>query len=56
MQESCSGYLIRSAFEQDIDCANFFAGLLPVVGNLISNTAIFITSLSISPAVAVASG
>ena len=26
----------------------FFAGLLPVVGNLISNTAIFITGLSIS--------
>lgn len=33
----------------------FFAGLLPVIGNLISNTAIFITSLSISPAVAAAS-
>lgn len=33
----------------------FFAGLLPVIGNLISNTAIFITSLSISPAIAAAS-
>lgn len=33
----------------------FFAGLLPVIGNLISNTAIFVTSLSISPAVAMAS-
>lgn len=33
----------------------FFAGLLPVVGNLISNSAIFITSLSISPAVAATS-
>lgn len=30
----------------------FFAGLLPVIGNLISNTAIVLTSLSISPAVA----
>lgn len=33
----------------------FLAGLLPVIGNLISNTAIFMTSLSISPTVAVAS-
>jgi predicted PurR-regulated permease PerM len=33
----------------------FVAGLLPVVGNLISNTMIFIVGLSVSPGVAVAS-
>jgi predicted PurR-regulated permease PerM len=33
----------------------FVAGLLPVIGNLISNTAILIVSLSVSPAVALAS-
>ena len=33
----------------------FIAGLLPVVGNLISNTMIFIVSLAHSPAVAVSS-
>ena len=32
----------------------FIAGLLPVLGNLISNTVIFIVSLSLSPAVAIA--
>jgi predicted PurR-regulated permease PerM len=32
----------------------FIAGLLPVLGNLISNTVIFIVSLSVSPAVAIA--
>lgn len=32
----------------------FIAGLLPVLGNLISNTMVFIVSLSVSPAVAVA--
>jgi predicted PurR-regulated permease PerM len=32
----------------------FVAGLLPVLGNLISNTVIFIVSLSVSPGVAVA--
>jgi predicted PurR-regulated permease PerM len=32
----------------------FLAGLLPVVGNLISNTVIFIVSLSVSPMVAIA--
>jgi predicted PurR-regulated permease PerM len=31
----------------------FFAGLLPVVGNLISNTAIFLISLGVSPLAAV---
>lgn len=33
----------------------FFAGLLPVVGNLISNTAIVLVSLSLAPGVAAAS-
>ena len=33
----------------------FVAGLLPVVGNLISNTVIFIVSLAHSPAVAASS-
>jgi predicted PurR-regulated permease PerM len=33
----------------------FLVGLLPVVGNLISNTAILVLSLSVSPAVAIAS-
>ena len=32
----------------------FLAGLLPVLGNLISNTVIFLVSLSVSPAVAIA--
>ena len=33
----------------------FFAGLLPIVGNLISNTVIFLISLSVGPLVAVGS-
>ena len=33
----------------------FIAGLLPIVGNLISNTVIFLISLSVSPVVAVVS-
>lgn len=33
----------------------FFVGLLPIIGNLISNTVIVLISLSVSPAVAVAS-
>ena len=33
----------------------FIAGLLPVIGNLISNTAILIVSFSVSPGVALAS-
>lgn len=33
----------------------FIAGLMPVIGNLISNTAIFVVSLAVSPAVAIAS-
>src|SRR6185436_11670954 len=33
----------------------FFAGLLPVIGNLVSNTAIVILSLSVSPSVAITS-
>ena len=33
----------------------FFAGLLPIIGNLISNTVIFLISLSVSPLVAVGS-
>ena len=33
----------------------FIIGLLPVIGNLISNTAIVVLSLSVSPSVAVAS-
>jgi predicted PurR-regulated permease PerM len=33
----------------------FFAGLLPIIGNLISNTVIFLISLSVSPVTAVAS-
>lgn len=33
----------------------FVAGLLPVIGNLISNTMIVVVSLAISPAVAIAS-
>jgi predicted PurR-regulated permease PerM len=33
----------------------FFTGLLPVIGNLISNTAILIVSFSVSPGVALAS-
>jgi predicted PurR-regulated permease PerM len=33
----------------------FIAGLLPVIGNLISNTAIVVVSLSVSPALAVSS-
>jgi predicted PurR-regulated permease PerM len=33
----------------------FIAGLLPVIGNLISNTAIVVVSLSVSPVLAVSS-
>lgn len=33
----------------------FFAGLMPIIGNLISNTVIFLISLSVSPIVAVSS-
>jgi predicted PurR-regulated permease PerM len=33
----------------------FFGGLLPVVGNLVSNTAIVILSLSVSPSIAAVS-
>ena len=31
----------------------FFAGLLPIIGNLISNTVIFLISLSVSPLTAI---
>lgn len=36
-------------------CVTFFAGLIPVVGNLISNTVIVIVSLSHSPQIAIVS-
>lgn len=42
-------------FTKTLIVVTFFAGLLPVVGNLISNTFIFLVSMSMSFAVAVAS-
>ena len=42
-------------FIKTIIAVTFFAGLLPVLGNLISNTVIVVVSLSISPLVAASS-
>lgn len=42
-------------FTKALIAVTFFAGLLPIVGNLISNTVIFIVGLSVSPWLAVAS-
>lgn len=42
-------------FMKTMIAVTFFAGLLPVLGNLISNTVIVVVSLSVSPVVAVAS-
>ncbi len=46
---------IHLPFTKTLIVVTFIAGLLPVVGNLISNTLIFLVSLSFSFAVAVAS-
>lgn len=46
---------INMPFMKTLVAITFFAGLLPVVGNLISCTIIVVVSLSISPLVAVAS-
>lgn len=46
---------IQLPFVKTLIVVTFFAGLLPVVGNLISNTVIFMISMSVSFAVAVAS-
>jgi predicted PurR-regulated permease PerM len=42
-------------FTKTIIVVTFFVGLLPVVGNLFSNTIIVVVSLSVSLAVAIAS-
>ena len=46
---------IQLPFVKTLIVITFFAGLLPVVGNLISNTVIFMISMSVSFTVAVAS-
>jgi predicted PurR-regulated permease PerM len=46
---------IHLPFHKTLVAVTFFAGLLPVVGNLISNTVIVIVSMSVSPEVALAS-
>ena len=46
---------IQLPFVKTLIVVTFFAGLLPVIGNLISNTVIFMISMSVSFAVAVAS-
>ena len=46
---------IQLPFVKTLIVVTFFAGLLPVVGNLISNTVIFMISMSVSFAVAIAS-
>ena len=46
---------IHLPFAKTLIAITFFAGLLPVVGNLISNTAILLVSLSVSFAVAAGS-
>jgi predicted PurR-regulated permease PerM len=40
-------------FTEVMIAVTFFAGLLPIIGNLISNTVIFLISLSVSPLAAV---
>jgi len=45
---------VHLPFAKTLIAVTFFAGLLPVVGNLISNTAIFLVSLSLSFSVAMA--
>jgi predicted PurR-regulated permease PerM len=46
---------INLPFTKTLIAVTFIAGLLPVVGNLISNTAIFLVSLSVSFGLAAAS-
>lgn len=46
---------VQLPFTKTLVAVTFVAGLLPIIGNLISNTVIFIVSLSVSPSVAVAS-
>ena len=46
---------VELPFIKTIIAVTFFAGLLPVLGNLISNTVIVVVSLSISPLVAASS-
>ena len=46
---------VHLPFAKSLVAITFVAGLIPVVGNLISNAVIVIMSLSVSPAVAVAS-
>lgn len=46
---------VHLPFAKTLIAVTFFVGLLPVVGNLVSNTAITIISLSHSPSVAAAS-
>ena len=45
---------VQLPFTKTLIVVTFFAGLLPVVGNLISNTFIFLVSMSVSFSVAVA--
>jgi predicted PurR-regulated permease PerM len=42
-------------FRKTLVAVTFFAGLLPVIGNLISNTVIVVVSLSVAPMVAIGS-
>jgi predicted PurR-regulated permease PerM len=46
---------ISLPFVKTMIAVTFIVGLLPVIGNLISNTVIVLVSLSVSPAIAVAS-
>jgi hypothetical protein len=46
---------VELPFMKTMIAVTFFAGLLPVLGNLISNTVIVVVSLSVSPLVAAAS-
>jgi len=46
---------IELPFVKTLIVVTFFAGLLPVVGNLVSNTVIFMISMSVSFSVAIAS-
>ncbi|MSO97534.1 MAG: AI-2E family transporter [Rhodospirillaceae bacterium] len=46
---------VELPFVKTMIAVTFFAGLLPVLGNLISNTVIVVVSLSISPVVAASS-
>ena len=46
---------IHLPFAKTMVVVTFLTGLLPVIGNLISNTVIVVVSLSVSPVLAVGS-